>query len=101
MDHLRYGLDLMNRWADGDPNPFATADWGASWRRRRVSDDEWAALRADLAAGARRWLDVVRQPRALDPMELTGMVSSVVHLAYHLGAVRQIDRAIRGPAARD
>jgi len=29
------------------------------------------------------------------------MAGSVVHLAYHLGAIRQIDRATRGPTAED
>jgi hypothetical protein len=32
-------------------------------------------------------------------MELNGVIASVAHLAYHLGAIRQIDRAIRGPSA--
>jgi hypothetical protein len=31
-------------------------------------------------------------------MELNGVVGSIAHLAYHLGAIRQIDRAARGPA---
>ena len=89
----------MNRWADGEQNPFATADWAASWRRGQVTDDEWAALRAGLAEEARRWLAAVRQPRPLSDVELTGVLASVVHLAYHVGAVRQVDRSIRGPSA--
>jgi hypothetical protein len=28
---------------------------------------------------------------------LSGMVASTVHLAYHLGAIRQIDKQARGP----
>jgi hypothetical protein len=32
-------------------------------------------------------------------MELNGVVASVAHLAYHLGAIRQIDRSIQGPKA--
>ena len=32
VDHLRYGLSLMNRWSAGE-NPFDDADWTASWRR--------------------------------------------------------------------
>ena len=32
-------------------------------------------------------------------IELNGMIGSVAHLAYHLGAIRQIDRSIGGPAA--
>ncbi len=29
------------------------------------------------------------------------MIGSIAHLAYHLGAIRQIDRTARGPAAND
>lgn len=100
VDHLRYGLSLLNRWSRGE-NPFADADYSASWRRVTVSDDDWSVLRDQLRAEAQTWLHAVRQPRALDDVELTGMVASVAHLAYHLGAIRQIDRSIRGPAARD
>jgi hypothetical protein len=32
-------------------------------------------------------------------MELNGVIASVAHLAYHLGAIRQIDRSIQGPKA--
>ena len=100
VEHLRYGLELMNRWSEGE-DPFGDADYSASWRLLRVSDQEWAALRDRLRAEAHRWLGVVRAPRPLSDPELTGMLASVVHLAYHLGAVRQIDRSTRGPAARD
>jgi hypothetical protein len=30
-------------------------------------------------------------------VELSGMISSIAHLAYHLGAIRQIDKQSRGP----
>jgi hypothetical protein len=99
VDHLRYGLSLMNRWSEGD-NPFDTADWSASWRRTAVSEDEWQQLRTGLASEVHRWLDVVRTPREVSVVELNGMVGSVAHLAYHLGAIRQINRAARGPAER-
>jgi hypothetical protein len=99
-DHLRYGLSLMNRWAAGD-NPFADANWGASWRKTTVSDAEWARLRAALADESHRWIGTLRTPRDVDDAELAGMIGSIAHLAYHLGAIRQIDRAARGPAAQD
>ncbi len=97
VDHLRYGLSLMNRWAHGE-NPFGTADWNASWRKPTVSDDEWQQLRTQLRAEAHQWIDVLRQPREVHRMELNGVIGSIAHLAYHLGAIRQIDRAARGPA---
>ncbi len=98
IDHLRYGLSLMNRWSSGE-NPFQDADWSASWRKTVVSEREWSDLRAALRVEASRWLDTLRKPRDLDETELNGMVGSIVHLAYHFGAIRQIDRTVRGPAA--
>lgn len=95
--HVRYGLSLMNRWADGE-NPFDDADWAAAWRTRSVSEDEWRDLRTGLRAEAEWWLDNLGTARRVAPIELNGMIASVVHLAYHVGAMRQIDRALRGPA---
>jgi hypothetical protein len=100
VDHVRYGLSLMNRWAQGEPNPWATADWTASWRRSTVDDRQWEGLRQALGTEAHRWLEALRAPRDYSEMELNGVVASVGHLAYHVGAIRQIDRATRGPAAR-
>ena len=97
VDHLRYGLSLGNRWAAGD-DAYRDADWGTSWRLSPVSDDEWSALRAALAAEARRWQATLSTPRTVDEGELNAMVASVAHVAYHLGAIRQIARKARGPA---
>jgi hypothetical protein len=96
VDHLRYGLSLMNRWSEGE-NPFDTADWGASWRRTSVTDAEWRELQAQLAAETHRWLAALRTPRDVNEIELNGIVGSIAHLAYHLGAIRQITRGARGP----
>ena len=99
-DHLRYGLSLMNRWAAGE-DPFADANYAVSWRTTTVSDADWARLRAALADETHRWIRTLRAPRDVDRAELAGMVGSIAHLAYHLGAIRQIDRAARGPAQED
>jgi hypothetical protein len=97
VDHLRYGLSLMNRWSAGE-NPFGDADWSMSWKKTTVSDSEWRTRREELRTEATRWLDALRKPREVQPMELNGIVGSVAHLAYHLGAIRQINQAARGPA---
>src|SRR3954454_17188937 len=98
--HLCYGLSLMNRWSTGE-NPFDGADWSASWRKTAVSDAEWQALRAEFAHEARQWMNVLQVPRDLTSAELNGVFGSIAHLAYHFGAIRQIDRAARGPAEAD
>lgn len=101
VDHLRFGLSLMNRWADGEENPFAGADWTASWRRRSVLDAEWAELREALRGEVERWEAALEQPREVAGIELDGVLGSVIHLAYHLGAIRQIAPDARGPKASE
>ena len=100
VEHLRYGLSLMNRWAGGE-NPFQDADWSASWKRTAVTEAEWEALRGELRDEAHRWQAALGAPREANRIELNGIIGSIAHLAYHLGAIRQIDRAARGPAAND
>lgn len=101
VDHVRFGLSLLNRWASGEPAPWTGADWTASWRKPAVSDDEWRELRAGLRRETTAWIDALRAPRDMHPQELAWVTGSVAHLAYHLGAIRQIDRATRGPSAED
>jgi hypothetical protein len=96
VDHVRYGFELLNRWTKGE-SPFDSADYSASWQRQTVSDDEWADLRARLRDETARWERALTQPRQLNEIELKGVIASVAHLAYHLGAIRQIDGSIRGP----
>jgi hypothetical protein len=95
--HVRYGLSLMNRWALQGGNPFADARWDEAWKTSAVDAAQWAEIRSGLAEEARRWSEALRMPRQVEAIELTGMIASIVHLAYHLGAIRQIDKATRGP----
>jgi hypothetical protein len=99
VDHLCYGLDLMNRWSDGEADPWSGADWTASWRRITVTDSEWAALRERLRQSTGRWHRSLQAPRSMSALELNGVIASIAHLAYHVGAIRQIDRSIQGPRA--
>ena len=100
VDHLHYSLSLLNRWAGGT-NPYAGADWTESWRRTTVTEEEWRRLRAELGDQAHRWLRKLAEPREVSQQELDGIVSSIAHVAYHMGAIRQMDRITRGPAATD
>jgi hypothetical protein len=100
VDHLRYGLSLMNRWSAGE-KPFDDADWSASWRKTRVSAVQWRQLRDELGTEAHRWLESLEKPREIEQSELNSVVGSIAHLAYHVGAIRQIDLSARGPAAND
>ena len=95
--HVRYGLSLMNRWAAEGGNPFADATWDAAWKVSAVNDSEWQEIRDGLRDETRRWLEVLGKPREVNGVELSGMIGSIAHLAYHLGAIRQINKSLRGP----
>jgi hypothetical protein len=92
--HVTYGLSLMNRRHAGE-NP--TADWSLAWKIGAVSDAEWARLRGELRAEVDRWLASVGQPREVGAAELNDLVAEVAHVAYHAGAIRQIQATARGP----
>ena len=98
--HLRYGFELLNRWLRGE-NPFAEATYAASWGHQHVSDEEWSELRAALTREVRAWMTVLSAPREWDAMTLSGAIGSVAHLAYHVGAIRQLVPAAAGPRASD
>jgi len=95
--HLRYGLSLMNQWAREGGNPFANAKWDEAWKVSAVDAREWEEIRTGLAHEAHRWLEALKSPRDVSEVELAGVSGSVAHLAYHLGAIRQINKTTRGP----
>jgi hypothetical protein len=97
VDHLRYGLNRQNREARGET--LEAANWADSWTRQQVNDEQWKALRAALATEARAWLEVMKQPPAWDETGYTDAISSIPHLTYHLGAIRQLAQAASGPQA--
>jgi hypothetical protein len=94
VDHVWYGLSLLNRWASGEANPWADADWNASWKRTTVSEDEWQALRERLRLEAEMWQRIVATRRDWDDLAAAGALASAAHTAYHLGAIRQILAAL-------
>jgi hypothetical protein len=95
--HVRYGLSLMNRWAREGGDPFADATWDAAWKMSRVDVAAWEDIRSGLRAEASRWREVLGSPREVSSTELAGIIGSLAHLAYHLGAIRQIGVPTRGP----
>ena len=90
IDHVHFGLSILNRWAAGEANPWAGADWNASWRRTSVTEDQWRTLRDGLRHEADTWRKVVATRTSWDDMAAAAALSTAAHTAYHLGAIRQI-----------
>ncbi len=96
-EHERYGLSLMNRWASEGGNPFANAKWDEAWKTSTVDEERWSEIRNGLRDEAHRWLQVLGSPREVTSVELSGLIGSIAHFAYHVGAMRQIAASARGP----
>jgi hypothetical protein len=94
IDHVCFGLSLLNRWSDGEANPWEGADWDASWKRTVVTDDQWRSLRAELRSQFEAWRKHLGERSAWDNLSASGSLASVAHTAYHLGAIRQILAAL-------
>lgn len=90
VDHVHYGLMLLNRWAAGDPNPWADADWNASWQRGVVSESQWQTLRDALRHEYHTWRDDVAARTDWGDLAASNGLAIAAHTAYHLGAIRQI-----------
>ena len=95
--HLRYGLSLMNEWATDGGNPFANAKWDEAWKIAKVDEPAWKEIRDGLRSETQRWLNILETPREAAGVELTGLISTIGHFAYHMGAIRQIHKSTRGP----
>lgn len=89
--HVLYGVELLNRWAGGEANPFASADWGAAWQLGPVDETQWRELVERLRAASRQWRAFVAgKSDGWDDISSAGALASAAHTAYHLGAIRQI-----------
>ena len=94
--HVRYGLSLMNRWGREGGDPFADAKWDEAWKVTTVDDAGWREIRDGLRLEIDRWREIISAPRTSD-FDQAALIASVAHLAYHVGAIRQISRTARGP----
>ena len=99
VDHVRFGLNVLNRWYAGE-SPFADADFAASWKKNQVNQEQWRQALDALRQEAQAWIDSFDKPRDWDPVTLGAAIGSVAHIAYHLGAIRQIVRSASGPRER-
>jgi hypothetical protein len=95
--HVAFGLSLMNRWAIHGGDPYADAKWDEAWKTSVVDERQWTAIRANLRGEALQWLESLGADRDVTTPELSGLIATIAHVAYHLGAIRQIDKNTRGP----
>lgn len=91
--HTALHLEVLVRWNRGERGPF---DWKGSFLPAAVGGAEWAEVQSrvrrayeEAVALARSW-----ETRPLDG-DVTGeLAGATAHVAYHLGAIRQMVKAL-------
>lgn len=94
--HTAFHMEVIVRWErDGDKGPF---DWKGSFLPAEVSDQEWAALRhrVRLAYDELCLFSRTQKDKAADGDATGGLTGGVAHVAYHLGAIRQMLKGVAG-----
>src|SRR5947209_16317052 len=81
VDHLHFGLAILNRWAAGEANPWAGADWKGSWQRTTVTEAQWRTLREGLRREADTWRKGVATRTTWDDMAASAALSTAGHPA--------------------
>jgi len=92
--HTAFHLEVIVRWEqDGDRGPF---DWKGSFQPPQVSEEEWEELQRRVR---RAYDGLVAFARTQAGQEASGdatggLAGAVAHVAYHLGAIRQLVKAV-------
>ena len=92
--HAAFHMEVIVRWErDGDRGPF---DWKGSFLPSQVTPDEWGALRTRVQAAYEGVVTFAQSRRAapVDGDVTGGLAGAVAHVAYHLGAIRQMVKIV-------
>jgi hypothetical protein len=85
--HLRYSLELTNAWLRSES---VEVDFSRAWALQRVDDVVWGELKKNITHQYERVLEFTRSRESWTEETIIMNMKSGLHVAYHLGAIRQI-----------
>lgn len=96
VEHLKFYLDRLVEFIKGRTEPV---NWDQSWLIDTVNEKEWETLRAGLRNSYEGVLRCFAAVGTWDQNNIGEAISIIAHTAYHLGAIRQMAKKVRGLAA--
>jgi hypothetical protein len=91
-EHTRFHLAATNAFLQGEGQKL---DWAESWKVQGVDETQWRHLQSEL----RREYQVLRgfagKQQTWDEQAVGGAIGLLAHVAYHLGALRQVVRFLQ------
>ena len=90
--HARYYVDVLHNFLAGREQ---TVDWNASWQVSQMDAAEWESLKNDLRRAYDSLVESLESIEAWSDDPVGDSMAIVVHTAYHLGAIRQLLKAMQ------
>ena len=90
-EHARFYIELLDNYLNRD---MRVIDFKQSWKVTTVNDDEWDDLREKIAKLYGKTSETLEKNDVWGLDTITVAMGIVAHTAYHLGAIRQIAKAI-------
>ena len=92
MEHLRYVINVVSAWVKLEkPQP----DWSLAWKTSSVDSAQWEVLKTALQTECEALKVLIAASTEWDPKLLNLLMSNTSHVAYHVGAIRQIWMLVR------
>lgn len=85
--HMAFHLRVTSDWVRG---VRPKRDWLASFEPHTVTPEEWAGVREELDAARAELVTTLESLPVATFAEEGGAIGAIAHLAYHLGAIRQL-----------
>jgi hypothetical protein len=86
-EHTRFHLAGMNAFLRGE-NP--KLDWAASWKITELDQQGWEKLQHDLKTEYQTFRNFFEENAEWNARAVGGAIGLLAHVAYHLGAIRQL-----------
>ncbi len=91
-EHLRYVINVVNAWSKLEkPQP----DWSLAWKTSSVDAAQWEVLKTAIQTECETLKTLIASSTEWNPKLLNLLMSNTSHVAYHVGAIRQIWMLVR------
>ena len=91
-EHFKFYLDRLCEFIKGKNEPI---NWEQSWLIDEVNDAEWDSLRIAVRKAYENVLRTFAEVETWNGDNIGDSVAIIAHTAYHLGAIRQIMKAVQ------
>ena len=91
-EHFKFYLDRLCEYIKGRTEPV---NWEQSWLIDEVNDEEWESLRGAVRKSYENVLRTFAEIEQWNDGNIGKATAILAHTAYHLGAIRQIMKAVQ------